>query len=52
MKALCDVSVVVPSKVTMHIQECQLALEHVLCMIVERLYFGPDFGKLPQRISE
>jgi D-sedoheptulose 7-phosphate isomerase len=52
MKALCDVSVVVPSKVTMHIQECQLALEHVLCMLVERLYFGPDFGKLPQRISE
>jgi D-sedoheptulose 7-phosphate isomerase len=52
MKPLCDVSVVVPSKITMHIQECQLAREHVLCMMVERLYFGPDFGKLPQEISE
>jgi len=52
MKPLCDISVVVPSKVTMHIQECQLALEHILCMMIERLYFGPDFGKLPQEISE
>jgi len=52
MKSLCDISVVVPSRVTMHIQECQLALEHILCMMVERLYFGPEFGKLPQQISE
>jgi D-sedoheptulose 7-phosphate isomerase len=52
MKPLCDVSVIVPSKVTMHIQECQLALEHILCMMVERLYFGPEFGKQPQEISE
>jgi hypothetical protein len=28
------------------------AREHVLCMMVERLYFGPDVGKLPQEISE
>jgi D-sedoheptulose 7-phosphate isomerase len=52
MKALCEISVIVPSQVTMHIQECQLALEHILCMMVERLYFGPEFGKLPQQISE
>jgi D-sedoheptulose 7-phosphate isomerase len=52
MKPLCDIAVVVPSKVTMHIQECQLALEHILCMMVERFYFGEDFGKRPQTISE
>jgi len=52
MKPLCDIPVVVPSDVTMHIQECQLALEHILCMMVERFYFGPEFGKLPQSISE
>lgn len=52
MQPLCDISVIVPSKITMHIQECQLALEHVLCMMVERLYFGPEFGKQPQEISE
>src|SRR5437868_295442 len=52
MKALCDIAVIVPSNTTMHIQECQLALEHILCMMVERFYFGPEFGKLPQQISE
>ena len=52
MKPLCDIAVVVPSNVTMHIQECQLALEHILCMMVERFYFGEDFGRRPQSISE
>jgi D-sedoheptulose 7-phosphate isomerase len=52
MKPLCDIAVVVPSNVTMHIQECQLALEHILCMMVERFYFGEDFGKRPQAIAE
>jgi len=52
MKPLCDIAVVVPSNVTMHIQECQLALEHIFCMLVERFYFGEDFGKRPQSISE
>jgi D-sedoheptulose 7-phosphate isomerase len=41
---LCDLSVVVPSTVTMNIQESHLALEHIFCMLVERCYFGPDFG--------
>jgi D-sedoheptulose 7-phosphate isomerase len=42
MAELCDINVIVPSKITMHIQEVQLALEHTFCMIVERCYF-PDF---------
>lgn len=43
MKALSEINVIVPSKVTMNIQESHLALEHIFCMIVEQCYFGPDF---------
>jgi hypothetical protein len=28
----------------MYIQQAQLALEHIFCMIVEQHYFGPDLG--------
>ena len=45
MAELCDHNVIVPSETTMHIQESHLALEHIFCMIVERCYFGPEFGK-------
>lgn len=45
MAALADINVIVPCKVTMNIQESQLALEHIFCMLVERCYFGPHFGK-------
>ena len=43
MAPLCDVVVVVPSKITMNIQESHLALEHIFCMIVERFYFTEGF---------
>jgi D-sedoheptulose 7-phosphate isomerase len=52
MGPLCDVGVIVPSDVTMHIQECHLALEHIFCMVVERFYFGEDFGRQPQKLAE
>ncbi|MBS1798368.1 MAG: D-sedoheptulose 7-phosphate isomerase [Acidobacteria bacterium] len=42
MKPLCDHNVIIPSDVTMNIQECHLALEHIFCMAVERFYFGRD----------
>jgi D-sedoheptulose 7-phosphate isomerase len=29
-----------------------LALEHIYCMVVERFYFGEDFGKQPEHLSE
>ena len=45
MAPLADINVIVPAAVTMNIQESQLALEHIFCMLVERCYFGPDFGK-------
>lgn len=47
MAAHCAINVIVPSRVTMHIQESHLALEHVFCMLVERRYFGPGFDRLP-----
>ena len=43
MAPLADINVIVPATVTMNIQESQLALEHIFCMLVERCYFGPDF---------
>lgn len=52
MKACSDINVIVPSNTTMNIQESQLALEHIFCMVVERCYFGPDFDKKPQQLSE
>jgi D-sedoheptulose 7-phosphate isomerase len=43
MASLCDYNVIVPSNVTMNVQESHLALEHIFCMLVERCYFGPEF---------
>jgi D-sedoheptulose 7-phosphate isomerase len=45
MRALCDHNVIIPSDVTMNIQECHLALEHIFCMAVERFYFGEELGR-------
>jgi D-sedoheptulose 7-phosphate isomerase len=52
MKDLSDINVIIPSSVTMNIQESHLALEHIFCMIVERHYFGPNFGTQPQHLAE
>lgn len=46
MRELAEINVIVPSDVTMNIQESQLALEHIYCMVVERCYFGPGFGEV------
>ncbi|HWR15007.1 MAG TPA: D-sedoheptulose 7-phosphate isomerase [Terriglobales bacterium] len=45
MGPLCDYSIVVPSKVTMNIQEAHLCLEHIFCMLVEKVFFGMQFGE-------
>ncbi len=52
MRQLCDYNIVVPSSVTMNIQESHLALEHIFCMLVERYTWGIDFDKTPQVLSE
>lgn len=52
MAALCDYKVIVPSTVTMHIQETHIALEHILCLVVERFFFGEGFDNVPQYVAE
>ena len=52
MRDLCDHNIVIPSNVTMNIQESHLALEHIFCMIVERCTFGPDFDTRPHHLAE
>ena len=52
MSALADINVIIPSDTTMNIQESHLALEHIFCMVVERFYFGADFGSKPQQLAE
>jgi phosphoheptose isomerase len=37
---LADVTIAVPSDDTQHIQEAHLAVEHLLCMLVEQALFG------------
>jgi len=41
MRDLCDYNIIIPSAVTMNIQESHLALEHIFCMLVECCYFNP-----------
>ena len=42
MRTLCDHTIIIPSTVTMNIQESHLALEHIFCMLVECFYFKSD----------
>jgi len=42
LTGLADVSIAVPSSNTQHIQESHLAIEHILCDLVERALFGRD----------
>src|ERR1700734_4363979 len=51
MKPEADINVIIPSSVTMNIQESHLALEHIFCMIVERCYFGPEFGAPDEKLA-
>ena len=43
MRNLCDHNIIIPSDVTMNIQECHLALEHIFCMAVE-CHLAPTFS--------
>jgi len=52
MAGLAEINIVIPSDTTMNIQESHLALEHIFCMVVERFYFGLDFGKKSQHLAE
>ena len=39
MPGLCDFCLRMPSDLTMKIQEAHLALEHIFCLLVEKIYF-------------
>lgn len=52
MRELSDFNVIIPSSITMNIQESHIALEHIFCMVVERFCFGLDFDKQPQQLPE
>ena len=52
MRSLCDHNIIIPSAITMNIQESHLALEHIFCMLVERFLFGEEFDTRPQILSE
>lgn len=41
LSAIVDVAIAVPSADTQHIQEAHLAIEHLICGLVERDLFGP-----------
>jgi D-sedoheptulose 7-phosphate isomerase len=43
MGGMANVTVAVPSTSTQHIQEAHLAIEHILCELVERAVFPPLF---------
>jgi rfaE bifunctional protein nucleotidyltransferase chain/domain len=44
--SMVDIAIVVPSRATARVQECHLALEHVLCECVESLLFPELDGPL------
>jgi D-sedoheptulose 7-phosphate isomerase len=52
MRDLCDLHIAIASNTTMNIQESHLALEHIFCMMVEQLYFGPTLNTKPQNLAE
>lgn len=45
LASLADVAIAVPSSNTQYVQEAHLAIEHILCDLVERTLFEP--GELP-----
>jgi D-sedoheptulose 7-phosphate isomerase len=45
LQELADVAVCVPSDCTAHIQETHLAIEHVICHLVERALFASGNGE-------
>lgn len=42
---MADVAITVPSKNTLYIQEAHLAIEHILCDLVERSLYGEGDGR-------
>ena len=52
MAPLCDFCLCAPSAITMKIQEAHLALEHIFCLLVEKVYFSPPDVQRPDRVLD
>jgi D-sedoheptulose 7-phosphate isomerase len=48
LQEAADVAVRIPGRSTQHIQETMLAIEHVICHLVERQIFGGGSGEAPR----
>jgi phosphoheptose isomerase len=46
---MVEIAIVVPSRSTPRIQECHIALGHILCELVETLLFGYKEGSMEER---
>lgn len=45
LQKIADVAICVPSHMTQYIQESHIAIEHILCELVEHHFFGKKIGK-------
>lgn len=45
LQKITDVALCVPSNMTQYIQESHIAIEHILCELVEHHFFGTKMGK-------
>jgi len=45
LQKIADVAVCVPSNMTQCIQESHIAIEHIICELVEHHFFGSKIGK-------
>ncbi len=45
LRKIADVAICVPSTMTQYIQESHIAIEHILCELVEHHFFGTKIGK-------
>ncbi len=52
LAALADAAIRVPSDDVQHVQEAHLAIEHVLCYVVERALYGRKQGEAREAISD
>ncbi len=50
MTALCDFAILIPSRVTMYVQQAHLALEHSFCALVEKIYLAEDVHPEKSRV--
>ena len=48
---MANIAIQVPSNCTQYIQEAHLAIEHILCDLIERYAFGKDLPGVPRSVQ-